>query len=106
MLIGIWLTCALFTAIIFANKGKSAFGGAVLGLLFGIFGLIYAIAMTPDAKGVEAQALRTGKFKRCPRCAETVNRDALVCRFCQSEFAPVPPDAGHDHPPMPNPMDY
>ena len=26
-------------------------------------------------------------FRKCPRCAEVVKREALVCKHCQSEFA-------------------
>jgi hypothetical protein len=31
--------------------------------------------------------------KRCPRCAEKVRKDALVCRYCGYEFVPQPDTA-------------
>ncbi len=30
------------------------------------------------------------RIKKCPKCAEMVKREALICRFCRYEF---PPDA-------------
>lgn len=28
--------------------------------------------------------------KQCPRCAETIKRDAEICRFCRFEFVNNP----------------
>jgi hypothetical protein len=35
---------------------------------------------------------RMGALKSCPRCAEEVREEATMCRFCQYDFEPPPPN--------------
>ena len=49
MIVLIWVICGVFAAVIASSKGRSAGGWLVLGLLFGIFGLIL-VACLPSLK--------------------------------------------------------
>lgn len=46
----------------------------------------YTTAQRLNAKGHQDLLENT---KQCPQCAERVNREARVCRFCSFQFAPV-----------------
>jgi hypothetical protein len=50
--IAVWLVqcliCAIFSAIIGAEKGRSGGGYFICGLLFGVFGLIFAAGFSSD----------------------------------------------------------
>lgn len=45
------------------------------------------------AKGNEKQVASTqteaGEFRKCPFCAESIRREAIKCRYCGSEIAPI-----------------
>jgi len=94
----VWVICAVVCAIIASSKGRSGVGWFFIGLLLGIFGLIL-IACLPSNKPMQVSyaspdASSSGKDfaplftnKTCPDCAETVLREANVCKHCGYRFA-------------------
>lgn len=87
----IWLCFGLLAALIYKNKGRDLLGGFLLGVLLGPIGVLLAALSNPDPKIIEARRLATGTQKKCPRCAELVQADALVCKHCSHEFTPAVP---------------
>lgn len=72
-------------------KDRGVPGSPVLwfigGALMFIIALPAALLQSPDPEQLEKNKLAGGGVKKCPRCAELVKMDALVCRFCQHDFA-------------------
>ena len=69
--IGITLfLCALTSAMIGARKGSGA-QGFLLGLVFGFFGIGFALLIRGDRK-------------TCVKCKSFIHRDASLCRYCGS----------------------
>lgn len=71
-----------------ARKGRSFQTFFWLSLLFSplVTGII--VATLPQQEGV-AENRSSHDEKKCPRCAETVKAEALVCRFCGNEFSAI-----------------
>lgn len=84
----IWLMCGGVAALIASEKGGSGVLGFFVGVLFGPFGIIAAFFMGSE-QGKAAKVIADGAMKKCPRCAELVQPDALVCKHCGNEFAVV-----------------
>ncbi len=81
-----WVLCGVVAAVIASNKGGSGVLGFIVGLLLGPIGVIIAFFMGNEKAAVAAQ-ITSGDRKKCPRCAELVQPDALVCKHCGNEFA-------------------
>ena len=81
-----WLICGGVAAMIASSKGGSGVLGFVAGLLLGPLGIVAACFMGNE-KQAEANRIASGDNKKCPRCAELVKVDALVCKHCGNEFA-------------------
>jgi len=87
-------------AWLMGTKGRSEFGGFLLGFFLSGVGVLVA-AMMPRTEEEEIRNAKriaqvVGQTKEasegertCPRCAETVKAKATLCRFCGSELEPI-----------------
>jgi hypothetical protein len=82
----VWLVCGAIGAVICEEKGRSALGGLLLGLLFGPLGVIVCAVMSTNQQALERMALSSGRMRKCRFCAEPVRVEATVCRHCGREI--------------------
>ena len=81
----------IVSAVIWRARGGQPMAGFLIGLVFGILGLLWAIFGN------------TGAYpkRECPWCRSSIRSDALVCPRCQREIGPTYAWAP---PPEPPPM--
>jgi hypothetical protein len=86
VLIIFWLMCGALAAMIASSKGGSGLVGFIVGALFGPFGIAFAFFLGGD-DGKDAKAIADGAAKKCPKCAELVKSEAVICKHCGVSLA-------------------
>lgn len=80
-----WIICGGLAAMIASSRGGSGVVGFFVGLLLGPLGVVIAFFLGGE-KAKEEKQLGSGERKKCPRCAELVQPEALICKHCGHEF--------------------
>lgn len=105
----IWLLSALLGAAMLSKYNKAG-TGFLLGLILGVFGLLFCLLIRAGEKakvekqrhdeqmealksvGAAAPAMQSppsGEQRECPFCAEMIMAKARVCKHCQRDVQPV-----------------
>lgn len=91
----VWLAIAGACAYFANQKGRSAVGWFVVGFLLSFVALIILWVLPAvgfdDAKSQEI-ARKYGvssRYRKCPECAELVQREATKCKHCQTQLSAI-----------------
>lgn len=79
----------LITGAIASKKGHSFGKWWFYGAAMFIIALPMAIMLKPVGDVTTGNSALTGGLRKCPKCAELIQPDACVCRFCNAETTPM-----------------
>lgn len=93
----LWLGLSIVVWVAASSKGRFGFGWFLLSIVVSplIAGLLVLVlpsrrVQSPQAVNiVQAPQTQGSALKKCPECAEVVQADARICRFCRHEFYPA-----------------
>lgn len=84
----IWVACGIAAAVVASSKNRSGTAWFFLGILLGPLALLM-VGFMPSPQEAHSEL----GLKKCPYCAEEIQPEAIVCRFCSKDQPPSSPAA-------------
>lgn len=84
-----WVAMAMLVAFLASQKGRTTHLWFLYGLFIWPIALVHVVFTSQNAAAAEARTLAAGDQRKCPACAELVKREAVICRYCRTELAPL-----------------
>lgn len=79
----VYLVLCILTGVAARNKGRSAWGFALIALILTpVVGLVAVWAVKDLSGRLPDTELNGERLKKCPFCAELIKAEARVCRYC------------------------
>lgn len=95
----VWLIMAFLVGIAAGGRGRDKVGWTLLAMIISLLfaGLILALMpsnapLTVSISDLDQASFKPGglTMKKCPDCAEVVQLEARICRYCRHEFVGEP----------------
>jgi len=91
----LWFAFSMLAGWIAEQKGRSGVGFFFLSIILTpLIGLIAAAVISKNEAALADVALRDGKMRRCPACAELVLIEAIKCKHCGSPLPALREETG------------
>lgn len=77
-LVFLWFLCGLISGIVGSNKGREGCVWFLVGILLGPFGIILALVVSPDRKGLEERSVAFGDHEQCDGSGSRISVEPLL----------------------------
>jgi hypothetical protein len=94
LIIIVWLVSSIIVGVAASSRNRIGFGWFLLSIFFSplLAGLWLFVLPTQVGKMTRGEIIaQLESIRECPFCAETVKREAKVCKHCQRDLPEAPP---------------
>lgn len=88
----VWCVASVGVGLAATPRGRGSGTWFLIALVISPLLAVLLLLLLPTIEETQRARARqdgeAGDFRKCPRCAEVVRREAVVCRFCQADLVP------------------